>query len=384
MTRLLLLLSLVLLGCQSTAGDVQDSRDAAFITLLGDDTLAVERFRYTDEGLVADVMLRTPRTTLHHYEILFDDADRLVSYEAVARNPLDDSEVGRERVTQEGDSLLITTTRDEESQERRIAGAENALPFVDMVHWPFDLVLQRAHASGLDSLTQRLFTSRGLIPFVVRNHGNGQMSLEHPFRGVMDVEVDHEGRLIRLDAGRTTRALTVERVPNVDVEAIAARFVAEDEAGRSFGALSGRDETIETVHEATIKVDFGQPSKRGRQIWGGLVSWGQLWRTGANRATHFETDQALRFDGLTLPAGTYTLFSIPENDGGVLIINGETGQNGNSYDAAHDLGHIPMQIRPLDYTVEDFRIEVNETESGGELSLEWDQTAFVVPFTVVD
>lgn len=384
MMRLFVLLPLLMLGCQPATTATQDGSQAAFITLLGEDTLAVERFQYTESGLVADVMLRTPQTTVHRYDIRFDDADGFLSYEAIVRDPADDSEMRRETVTLDGDSLVYAVARDGETQERTVAATDDALPFVDMVHWPFDIVLQRAHATGLDSLTQPLFTGRGQIPFVVRNHGDRRMSLEHPFRGTMDVEVDAEGRLVRLDAGRTTRALTVERVPNVDVDAVAARFVTEDEAGRSFGALSGRDETIATVNGATISLDFGQPSKRGRTIWGELVDWGRLWRTGANRATHIQTDRALRFEGLDLPAGTYTLFSIPEQDGGVLIINEETGQNGNSYDAAHDLGHVPMQPRTLDNTVEDFRIEIAETDSGGELSLEWDRTAFVVPFEVID
>ena len=131
-----------------------------------------------------------------------------------------------------------------------------------------------------------------------------------------------------------------------------------------------------------LTVDYGVPSKRGREIFGALVPWGEVWRTGANRATHFSTSWALQMGDLEIPAGEYTLYTIPQPDGGTLIINRQTGQGGTSYDEARDLGRVAMTTEMLSNTVEDFTIRVEDTETGGTLRLLWDRTAFVVPFTV--
>ena len=86
--------------------------------------------------------------------------------------------------------------------------------------------------------------------------------------------------------------------------------------------------------------------------------------------------------GLVVPAGEYTLFSIPAADGGVLIINRQTGQNGQQYDQQRDLGRVRLQVRPLAEPQELFNITATETPAGGELRLQWDRQELVAPFTV--
>lgn len=378
------LISLLLLACLA-AGDVAAQDRAAFVTRLGQDTLAVERFERTPSGIEATVLLRTPQTTLRHYRLDLDEAGALRRFEAETRAPdapADAPPTRRAVFTPEGDSLRVEVTEDGGTQSRAVAATAEALPFLDMIHWPFELMLPRAAASGRDSLAQPLFTERGGLAFTVRRTGEGAMTVTHPFRGTMAVEVDPLGRLLRLDAGATTRKLTVERVPEVDLDVLAQRFAALDAAGQGFGPLSGRDGAEAIVHGATIALDYGQPARRGREVFGALVPWGELWRTGANMATHLETDRPLAFGALEVPAGRYTLFSIPEPEGGVLIINRQTGQNGNAYDSAHDLGRVPMTVEALPEPVELFTMRVEETAEGGVLVLEWDRTRFAVPFTV--
>ena len=147
-------------------------------------------------------------------------------------------------------------------------------------------------------------------------------------------------------------------------------------------AKSGRDEVTAEIKGATISVDYGRPSKRERVIFGGLVPWGEVWRTGANKATHLETDRTLTFATLVVPPGEYTLYTIPEPDGGVLIFNRETGQSGTEYHPDQDLGRVEMAISTLPESVETFTMQVEETPTGGEIKLLWDTTAFTIPFTV--
>ena len=116
------------------------------------------------------------------------------------------------------------------------------------------------------------------------------------------------------------------------------------------------------------------------------MPWGELWRTGANRATHLTTDRALVLDpdgaALAVPAGEYTLYSIPEADGGLLIVNRQTGQGGTTYDDARDVGRVPLARASVADAVEVFTIDIEAEAQGGRLVFLWDRDAFSVPFVV--
>jgi hypothetical protein len=333
----------------------------------------------------AEVVLRTPRTTVRRYRLDLDGAGALRRYEATVREadaPAGGAAAREEVVVPAGDSLRVTVTEEGKTEVRTLPGGGRMLPFIDMVHWPFELMLERARASAQERVTQPLFTDRGVLSFEVAGADGSAMTVTHPFRGTMQAEVDAGGRLLTLDAGATTRKLTVRRVPDVDLEGLARRFAALDAAGRSFGPLSGRGEVTARVRGATIRVDYGRPARRGREIFGALVPWGQVWRTGANQATHFETDRALRWGALEMPAGRYTLYTLPEPEGGLLLINRQTGQGGTTYDPDQDLGRVRMTVSALPEAVEVFTIVVEESGTGGVLRLRWDRTEFAVPFTV--
>ncbi|GAB5535033.1 MAG: hypothetical protein Rubg2KO_12820 [Rubricoccaceae bacterium] len=388
LSLLALALGISALGCAHTSPQGSSAETAAFVTTLGADTLAVERFTRTASGMEASVALRAPRTTLTTYRLALNADGGLQSYEAVARQPLTGEVLRQQTVRPMGDSLRVTLTDPAgETSMRTILGADQPLPFIDMVHWPFELMVARAVEAG-GPLNQPLFTTRGSVAFASDVASDGTVTVRHPSRGPMTVQADAEGRLLTLDASATTRKLLVRRVADVDVERAASRWAEMDASGRSVGDLSGRGETVAEVGGATITVDYGVPLKRGRDIWGALVPWGERWRTGANRATHFSTDRSLVFDpggvALVVPAGEYTLFSVPQPDGGFLIINRQTGQNGQTYDEARDLGRVPFQQSSLETEVEAFEIAVEPTDEGGRIALQWDRDAFWVPFVVME
>ena len=147
---------------------------------------------------------------------------------------------------------------------------------------------------------------------------------------------------------------------------------------------SPRDTAEATVGGARVMVDYGRPYKRGRQIFGGLVPLNQVWRTGANAATTLVTNRALRLGTTTVPAGTYTLYTIPTASGWTLIVNRQTGQWGTEYDEKQDLARIPMRAARVSAPVEQFTIAVEPRgQAGGVLSMAWDTTRAELPFTVV-
>ena len=111
----------------------------------------------------------------------------------------------------------------------------------------------------------------------------------------------------------------------------------------------GRWFTLTPSHSGPtrITIDYGQPHARGRAIFGGLVPYGAVWRLGANWATRLTLDFDVRFGGLDLPRGEYTLFMLPRAAGGELIVSRQTRQWGTDYDPAFDFGRTPVDRRGL-------------------------------------
>ena len=147
--------------------------------------------------------------------------------------------------------------------------------------------------------------------------------------------------------------------------------------------LSPRDSTTQTIGSAHVTVDYGRPSMRRRAIFGSLVPYGAVWRTGANEATHLRTDRDIKIGTVRVPRGTYTLWTIPERDGWTLIINRQTGQWGTDYDKSRDLGRTPMKVETLSSSVEQFTIGLEPGRNGaGVLTMSWDTTRASVPISV--
>jgi len=351
---------------------------------LGVDTIAVERIISTPRRVEAEIVVRSPRTSLQRHVADFDGAGMLSRLEVTMLDPTTGAVTRRTTYTREADSMRVASDQADERTTRSVAAVPGVLPFIDLVHWPFDIALQRLRQSGQASAEAPMLSGQRVSPFPLALKGADSATITHPTRGTMRLQVLPDGSIRTLDAGATTRALIVTRGTGADVAALARDYAARDAAGRGIGELSGRGGGESRVLGATITLDFGQPVKRGREIWGGLVQYGTLWRTGANRATHFKTDRALRFGSLDVPAGEYTLFSIPEADGGLLIINRQTGQNGQQYDEKQDLGRVRMVTRPLGETVEVFTISTREENGGGVLALQWDGVERIAGFTVVE
>jgi hypothetical protein len=131
-----------------------------------------------------------------------------------------------------------------------------------------------------------------------------------------------------------------------------------------------------------ITVDYGRPYMRERKIMGGLVPYGKVWRTGANAATSFVTEAPLDMGGTMVPAGSYTLYTLPSEDGWKLIINKQTGQWGTEYNQSQDLARIDMKTTKLSSPVDQFTISFEKQgPNAGIMKLEWEDTSAAVNFS---
>ena len=376
-------------GALAAQGRVARPDSATFVTRLGADTLAIERVVRTPTRVEAEVVLRVPTTTVTRYVLELTPGGELTRLETTSTDPrAPDGTPRREALVRAGDSLRIETTVSGAARARSVSAVGATLPFIDMVHWPYEVALARPGVRQALPPTLPLLTGARVQEFRLARVGTDSVTITHPLRGTMRARVDARGRLLGLDAGATTRKLIVTRrpwMPQATTDALVQRWVALDAAGKQLGALSGRAEASGTVGAATISIDYGTPAARGRTIWGGLVKYGEVWRTGANQATHITTDRDIVLgsgaDTVVVPAGRYTLYSIPSAQGGQLIVNRMTGQGGTTYAVAQDVGRVALTARPLTPPVETFTIRVTPVDAtSGTLHFQWADAERVVPF----
>jgi hypothetical protein len=129
----------------------------------------------------------------------------------------------------------------------------------------------------------------------------------------------------------------------------------------------------------TIHVDYSVPSAKGRTIFGGLVPYGEVWRAGANEATTFVISKDVTVGGKAVPAGSYTLFTIPEKDKWTLIISKKTGEWGVPYPGAgDDFARTDMTASKLAAPQEKFSIALDRGGAGCTLKMAWETTQAAV------
>jgi len=125
----------------------------------------------------------------------------------------------------------------------------------------------------------------------------------------------------------------------------------------------------------SITVDYSSPRAKGRKVFGGIVPYGEVWRAGANEATAFVTTADLMVGGQHVPAGSYTLFTIPNQGKWTLIISKKTGEWGIPYPGADsDFARVDMKVAPTSGAVENFTIAFDKGAKGCSLSMEWENT----------
>jgi hypothetical protein len=148
-------------------------------------------------------------------------------------------------------------------------------------------------------------------------------------------------------------------------------------------------ETVSAVIDANrVTIVYGRPytkdprSGQPRKIWGGLVPYGEVWRLGADEATLFVTQEPIVIGGASVPAGAYTLYMLPQEDGTAkLIINKQVGQWGTQYDQSQDLARVDLKKDALEKPADQLAVSISKNEGGGGLlKISWENTRYSVPF----
>ena len=388
----------VLAGCGSEPTDRY-----GFITRLGNDTISVENVVRSGNTLTIDAADRFPRVRERHADITLAPDGGIRRLVMDITTP---SEPANERVRHvvadvTRDSVLMTK-RDGAAYTRWAFahGGEPVVAHVPQMYSLYELYFAAALARPATSATpagdtvalrqfyiDREFDRFPLARATVRRLPGNKVEVWHDWlAGVGIATLDSSRRLLTYSGARTTYKVDVSRIEQtMNVQAIGAQFAALESKNGGAKQLSVRDTARVSIGSATFTVDYGRPLARGRKLLGDVVPFDYVWRTGANAATQFTTTAAITLAGLSVPAGTYTLWTVPHANGVAdLIVNKQSGQWGTEYDGKRDLGVAHLQTDSARSPVEQFTISVvGVDDHRGTIAIEWGPFRWIAPIVVM-
>jgi hypothetical protein len=388
------IISTALLFFASASLTAQTSTPAYIVTRLGVDTVAIERYTRTSNALEGELVLRYPVRS-YHYVAALGSRGEIKSLRTVITRPgaAANTPPLANIVSSFSDSVAAFQVERNGKSDTTLSGRKifhgGVVPTL-FTNPPAYGLYEQALGSAQpvrDSVAYALVgPGGGPVPSImIRRRGSDSVSFTSSFypNWTEVARVDSRGQLTGIDASATTVKTVAQRVSNLDFEGVVGRWSAYEAAhGGPIGQMSPPDTVRATISGANVAVAYSRPLKRGRVIFGNIVPWNQVWRTGANAATMFTTDRDLVFGNTVVPAGKYTLWTLPTPTGAKLIINSETGQWGTDYHQDKDFARVDLAAKQLSQPVDQFVIGVSPQGSGGLLRMAWDDREYSVPFTV--
>jgi hypothetical protein len=319
------------------------------------------------------VVVHSPATRIVRYRIALNPDSSLASFEQSITladgSPAPQQPTGM-KISFTGDTAIREMTPPNGSAiVRRTPVPAGTLPSIGGSYLAYELGIAEARRTNAGAYLTIGLAAQQSAPtrFAVTFIGNDSAEVDS-FGSPIGFRLDASGRIRRGDGARTTQKVVISAIGDVPLGDIAARWAARDAAGHAMGLSSPRDTTGAVVGDARITIEYGRPARRGRDIWGGLVAWGEVWRLGANAATQFTTTRDLDVGGILVPAGHYSLWLLPAATHAELIVNAQTGQWGTEYHAEQDVVRIPLEPTMGQHANEE---RLTLAVIGGELVIRW-------------
>ena len=367
----------------------------SFVTTLGRDTVVLESFTRTAARVDGDIVVRVPGTVLLHYAVDLAP-DGAPTHSVLGVLPLGTSAVAAHTVTIDfaNDSMAVDVDSAGHHSKTRVGLGTNAVaqlmtgfgPSYGLYVSPalYETYTRVLHAKVGDTVrvtAADIASGQTVRRFFIKPSPT-ELDADYFGIGFTRFTLDAAGLIVAGNAAATTERTKTRRTDFIDARAAAQRYAAADRDGRGIGTASPSETAKGTIGGRLVVVTYSSPRRRNRTILGNVVPFGEVWRTGANGATQLFIDASLDIGGKTIPAGVYSLWTVPKEDGGAsLIINSQHGQWGTDYDKSRDIAQVPMQVSSVSPPQEDFAIAVSGGNVGA-LRVSWDKFAWSVPISV--
>ena len=372
-----------------------------FITRLGDDTVSVESVTRQGNTITSDEVDRFPRVRLRHTVIDLAPDGSIRHLVMEIHTPSEPANERERKVIADvtADSVHISKTDGTGTLHRDFAtGGAIVVAHVPQMYSLYEIYFAAAmkHAAAsksgaVDTVQMRQFyIDREFDRFPLGDAsvilpGGGKVEISHDWlSGTGEATMDPGYHLLSYSGNRTTYKVKVIRIATPpDVRSIADRMEAREAKAGIVKQLSVRDTVQAHIGNVIFTVDYSRPLLRGRKLLGDVIPYDYVWRTGANAATQFTTSAPVQIAGMKVPAGKYTLWTVPHKDEVDLIVNRQTGQWGTEYDGSYDLGMARMGTQELTAPVEEFTISIAPGDTKhGTLIMEWGSFRWMAPIEV--
>jgi hypothetical protein len=367
----------------------QEGERWGFVATLGNDTTSVEWLTRTGDRIVGEAIGRSPVVVRRRWEATLAPDGSLLRWSMdthIPNAPPGETDLHHELELSEGAVRLVRQTSTENTDVMVAVPYARTAPWNAFVYGTYDLLTQVAHdLPNSTNIGQYFFEgwSEGRFGIArLQRSSSGNVSIYHyGIGGIAHAQVDEQGRMLSFSGAGTTNLQEARRVTEVpDLDALFTRLAEEERVQGVPRALSPRDTMHAELPGATLTVTYSRPFARGRTLLGGIIPYDQVWRTGADAATHLTVSAPIRLAGVPLDAGTYTLWTVPGRQQVRLIINRQTGQWGTGHDPIFDIARVPIDQETLADEVEQFTIRVDP--AGPRLIIEWGTFRWSAPIEV--
>jgi hypothetical protein len=369
MLRILMLLMI------SITTFAQKPKEAGYlIYLLGNDTTMAGSYSLTGNNYDITVVAR-PSVSVTKLKGSLNDKGEIISAEGYSYKPVsgkDSQLIITYKLYLRNDSTIIEQKRGADVTTQRFAGAgltANGIGVAFRYFLPFwPVYAPKKVGDSAVSAHLTLGTNKRLT---VTRISKDKLYAGSTVMGMVTLYLDKNGRLNYIDGIGSSWNVTGKVTGPINLDELANRYALEEQNGGGLKVINKADSVAANVNGTNIKIVYSRPQVRNRTIFGSVVPWNRWWRTGANAATRITIDNPLLFDGKELPAGAYSIVTIPAQNGWTLIFNSRANVWGTEYDPAYDVLRVPMQVGAAEFT-EIMTINIEPEAGGGKLNVIWE------------
>lgn len=386
LSKALLSLSLLCFAYLTQAQKPHDPK-GGLIYLLGKDTTAIGNYELKGYDFSITVADLTEAVTVSQLSGTFFPNGELKAASGNMYKPVpgkDSQVLYSYKMYYENDTTYIEMRRNNMVSTRKYPVkimVANSLGGYTLVYMPALLVNFAPEKNG-DSLLSHHIVFNSARKFLIRKISPGRYSAGSSVMGMFRLSLDPRGNLRSVDGIGTSWNVSGTAVPFLNMDSVITANVTKD-LSHPHTAIVNKLDSVETaIGGAAIKITYSRPAVRGRVIFGEVVPYDRFWRTGANSATKLTLSQPIYFNGKELPAGEYSIFTLPSKKGWTIMFNKESTIWGTEYKPENDVLRVPMSTEALPESVELFTIAVVPADKGGRIEVSWEKLKASVAFTI--
>jgi hypothetical protein len=250
------------------------------------------------------------------------------------------------------------------------------VPLISLMEWN----CMRLVKSGKQNLPLKMINHNlGVFDIGVHFSNKDTIIFGGPFLEYTKIKINEEGRALNINGIGTPWNYYVTKHDPVNIDELARRMTKTP----GIGLPSPHETTQSVVQNSKIEVSYGRPFKRGRKIFGGVVPYDSVWRTGAGGTTKISLEDNIRIGNKIIPKGQYRIYTIPEPNEWLLVFNTDLKSWPTDPNRQKDFAQVQIPVKKTKNIKQQFTIEIHETKNGGVLQFSWDDIVASAAFQVV-